>query len=74
MKTALTKQPNQKLKKILEECGIKQVQLAHALGVNSSYLNLVVNGWQSPSASLKSRISRCLQVPESQIFGGGNNR
>ncbi|MGW8289522.1 MAG: helix-turn-helix domain-containing protein [Candidatus Bathyarchaeia archaeon] len=70
----VAKQPDQRLKQLLQERNIKQVELAHALGVSPSYLNLVVNGWTVPSKTFRHRTARCLQVPESQIFGGGNNR
>ena len=64
--------PDQRLKQKLNEMGIKQVELAWALGVDRSYLNLVINGWVTPSELLQERIAHCLQVPENSIFGGND--
>lgn len=68
MKVALERKPDQRLKKVLAERGLRQCELAFALGINNSYLNLVVNGWQTPSEHLQQRIATCLQVDPKEIF------
>jgi transcriptional regulator with XRE-family HTH domain len=66
--------PDRRLKKLLKEKNIRQVELAYALGVHYSQFNLYCNGWQTPPKELQDRIASCLQVQVDEIFSGGNGR
>jgi DNA-binding XRE family transcriptional regulator len=58
--------PNLKLK--LWTAGIKQNQLAKALGMDETMLSKVINGFREPSAQLRTRIACFLETDESWLF------
>ena len=49
------KKPDKTLKQLLQERGIKQVQVALDLNIPYSRLNLIVNGWQDITPELRQR-------------------
>jgi len=56
------KQPNRTVKQILQERGIKQVQVALDLEIPYSRLNLFVNGWIEPGPIERIKLSEYLDV------------
>jgi len=60
-----------KLKLMLTERGIKQVELANLLGIDRSTLSLYVNGWKEPSEHIKKEIGRILSLDPLLLFDEG---
>jgi DNA-binding Xre family transcriptional regulator len=57
-----------KLKKIMFEKEIKQVQMAKDLGITPSFLSKIINGWiLSIPETLKKQIAAYLKIEESKI-------
>ena len=61
------KQPNKAVKQLLQERGIKQVQVALDLEIPISRLNLVLNGWQEPGPLERTKLSDYLNVEPSDL-------
>lgn len=56
------KEPDRTIKELLQEKGIKQVQVALDLEIPYSRLNLIVNGWQEPGPLERVKLSEYLDV------------
>jgi len=59
-----------RIKTELLKSGIKQMDLAQALGVSESLVSRVVNGHIKSSPDLRKGIADMLDVPEEALFGG----
>ena len=56
------KKPDRTLKELLQQRGIKQVQVALDLEIPYSRLNLIVNGWQEAGPIERIKLSEYLDV------------
>jgi len=65
----LHKLPDQTVKEMLRERGIKQVQVALDLDMHPSRLNLILNGWLRPNDEVQELLSTYLDVDPSELFG-----
>lgn len=50
--------------------GLKQMDIAHILGVSESLLSRIVNGHIEPSPEIRKQIADILDMPEEALFGG----
>lgn len=62
------RRPNTKLKLILLERGISQLQLALDLGYDPSLLSKVIRGWERPSHQMVEDVARYLTLPATDLF------
>ena len=53
---------NEKLKAVLNEKGIKQKELAEAVGVSEPFITYLIKGYKQPSVTLLKRMADFLQV------------
>jgi DNA-binding XRE family transcriptional regulator len=60
---------NFRLKAALAKKSISQVQAAHDLGLNRTFLNLIVNGWENPKGEIKDRICEYLGLQKGDLWG-----
>lgn len=63
----------QPAKAVLVLRGLEQAQVAQVVGVTSSWLGLVLNGKQKPSADLARRLADYLEVPVEDLFCHGGD-
>lgn len=59
---------NEKIKKLLDEKCITQVELAQAVGVSQAFISGIVKGYKLPSVPLLKRIADYLQVTVDEII------
>ena len=59
-----------RIKEIMEEKGVTNIELAKALGVTPQYMSAVVNGKKKLSISRLERMSTILEVPIIALFKG----
>ena len=53
---------NEKLKKIMEEKGVSQAELAENVGVSQAFISYLLKGFKVPSVALLKRIADYLEV------------
>ena len=63
------KLPDQTVKEMLKERGIKQVQVALDLDMHPSRLNLILNDWLRPNDEVQELLAIYLDVEASELFG-----
>lgn len=63
------KLPNQAIKEMLQERGIKQIQVAFDLEIPYSRFNRIAKGWEIPNAEQQKEIAEYLDVEASDLFG-----
>ncbi len=64
------RKPNTKLKLLLLERDISQLQLALDLGYDPSQLSKVIRGWERPSAQLAKDVAAYLGMLPGDLFPG----
>lgn len=60
--------PETKLWAVRKEKGIKQYELARALGCSPSYLSKIEKGFQRPTVKIKKLCAKILKVKENELF------
>lgn len=60
---------NEKIRKLLDEKSITQVELAQAVGVSQAFISGIVKGYKMPSVPLLKRIADYLKVSVDEIIG-----
>ena len=68
------RKPNQTIKQELKRCGISQLQAALDLGIPRARFNLIANGWESPGAEIRIKISEYLGLPKERLFDEPNSQ
>jgi transcriptional regulator with XRE-family HTH domain len=48
--------------------GVRQIQAAHAIGMDPSKLSKAINGWVQPTAEERKAIADYLGRPENELF------
>lgn len=62
------RKPNTRLKLVLLERGISQLQVALDLGYDPSLLSKVIRGWERPSHQMIEDVGRYLALPATDLF------
>lgn len=59
---------NLRLKTVLLERGIRQIEMAKTINLDPSRLSKIVNGWLEPKAEEINAIAEFLGMPADEIF------
>lgn len=58
---------NEKIRVLLEQKNISQVELAEKVGVSQAMISYIVKGFKTPSVPLLKRIADCLGVTMDEL-------
>jgi len=57
-----------RLREVRKEKGLSQLKLAFMTGIAPSEISRIENGWLKPYPGWRKRLSRALDMPESELF------
>ncbi|MBI2021809.1 helix-turn-helix transcriptional regulator [Candidatus Daviesbacteria bacterium] len=66
--TTVSKKLGQRVRKIREDKGVTQEQLALNAGLNRAYIGYIERGERNPSTEVISKLAKALRVPIHELF------